>query len=31
MGKFALFLNPRYTSQKCSKCGYVNENNRRAF
>ncbi|PYB67453.1 hypothetical protein DMB44_09140, partial [Thermoplasma sp. Kam2015] len=27
-GKMVVYVNPKYTSQKCSKCGYVNKNNR---
>ncbi len=25
------FVNPKYTSQKCSKCGYINKNNRKGL
>jgi IS605 OrfB family transposase len=28
VGKTILFVNPRYTSQRCSRCGYISKNNR---
>ncbi|MFX1507412.1 MAG: RNA-guided endonuclease TnpB family protein, partial [Promethearchaeota archaeon] len=28
VGKTVLFVNPRYTSQRCSRCGYISKNNR---
>ena len=28
MGKTVLFVNPRYTSQRCSQCGYIAKKNR---
>lgn len=28
VGKIVLYVNPKHTSQKCSKCGYVDKNNR---
>jgi IS605 OrfB family transposase len=28
VGKTVLFVNPRYTSQRCSQCGYIAKNNR---
>jgi len=27
-GKTVIYVNPKYTSQRCSKCGYVDKNNR---
>jgi len=27
-GKTTVYINPKYTLQKCSKCGYVDKNNR---
>ena len=29
MNKTVVHVNPKYTSQKCSKCGYINKNNRK--
>ena len=29
MGKDVVYVDPRYTSQKCSMCGYINNNNRK--
>jgi IS605 OrfB family transposase len=29
MGKTVLFVNPRYTSQRCSRCGYISKLNRK--
>ncbi len=29
MGKDVVYVDPRYTSQKCSMCGYINKNNRK--
>ena len=28
-GKTVIYVNPRYTSQRCSSCGYINKNNRK--
>ena len=28
LGKTVLFVNPRYTSQRCSQCGYIAKKNR---
>ena len=28
IGKTVIYVNPKYTSQKCSKCGYIDRNNR---
>jgi transposase len=28
LGKGVLYIDPKYTSQKCSGCGYVDKNNR---
>ncbi|MHA1541582.1 MAG: RNA-guided endonuclease InsQ/TnpB family protein [Candidatus Hodarchaeales archaeon] len=30
VAKTVLFVNPRYTSQKCSQCGYIAKSNRRS-
>ena len=27
-GKDVLYINPKHTSQKCSRCGYIDKNNR---
>ncbi|MGC8565237.1 MAG: RNA-guided endonuclease InsQ/TnpB family protein, partial [Thermoplasmata archaeon] len=27
-GKNVVYVNPKHTSQKCSRCGYINKNNR---
>ena len=27
-GKTVIYVNPKHTSQRCSKCGYVDKNNR---
>jgi transposase len=29
MGKTVIYVNPKFTSQKCSKCGYIHKNNRK--
>jgi len=29
LGKTVVYVNPKYTSQRCSKCGYVDRNNRK--
>ena len=29
MGKTMIYVNPKFTSQKCSKCGYIHKNNRK--
>jgi len=29
IGKTVIYVNPRYTSQRCSSCGYINKNNRK--
>jgi putative transposase len=28
-GKTVIYINPRYTSQRCSSCGYIDKNNRK--
>lgn len=28
-GKTVIYVNPRYTSQRCSSCGYIHKNNRK--
>jgi putative transposase len=28
-GKTVVYINPKHTSQKCSKCGYIDKNNRK--
>ena len=28
-GKTLIYVNPKYTSQKCSKCGFIDKNNRK--
>ena len=28
-GKIIIYVNPRYTSQRCSSCGYIDKNNRK--
>ncbi len=29
MGKTVIYVNPKYTSQRCSSCGYMDKNNRK--
>ncbi len=31
LGKLVLHVGPKHTSQKCSKCGYINRNNRKGL
>ena len=31
LGKIVVDVNPRHTSQKCSKCGYIDKQNRKAL
>ena len=28
LGKTVIYVNPKHTSQKCSRCGYINKRNR---